>query len=279
LPYEIIKDADLCSESKPWAVVKEGTKKKFGCHATKGDAQKQMDALYANETDAAAQGAFLEASHLRRVVSRPYSVADLPVPEVEDQHETTDSGISLVTMKSVPLMCVGMEFPASTGPVTFDFGDIDSAVRAGADPTIPRPRVKLGHTDPRYNDTICPHCKEMIPWSEYANDQYVFDAMPNFGFLEAQNAQNDGAWLYADLVDVPEWLAEVMPVAYPSRSIEGWFGYSGINEKEYKFLVTDLALLGVVFPGCMNLADLPSFYGKEKPNVVQFDPNLVEVAV
>lgn len=174
-------------------------------------------------------------------------------------------------------MCVGMEFPASTGPVTFDFGDLSSAALAGADPTVPRPRVKLGHTDPRYNDTVCPNCNETIPWSEMMNDEYVFDAMPNFGFVEAQILQNEGAWLYGDLVDIPEWLSTVMPIAYPSRSVEGWFGYNGINEKEYKFIITDLALLGVVFPGIMNLADLPSLYGAEKPNIIQFAD--LEVAV
>lgn len=214
---------------------------------------------------------------MRRVASLPVSVASLPVPTIVDQGETDDSGISLVTVQNVPLLCVGMEFPASTGPVTFDFGDIDAAVLASQDPTIPRSRVKLGHTDPRFNDCPCPHCGNWIEWGSMSNNAYVFDGMPNFGFCDNLTLQNDGAWIYADLVDVPEWLANVMPVAYPSRSVEGWFGYNGINQKEYKFLITDLALLGVVFPGCMNLADLPSMYGAKTPSFVQFT-DVMEVA-
>jgi hypothetical protein len=270
LPYEVIKDAELCSESKPWAVVKKGTKKKFGCHSSEEAAEKQQAALYANETDNAARAAVMERTHLRKVASRAVLMSALPAPTIIPQDQTNDDGIYLCTIKDTPLLSVGMEYPASTGPVTFDFGDIEAAVMAGQDPTIPSPRVKLGHTDPRFNDTVCPHCSATIKWSEAHDSQYIFDAMPNFGFVKNLAAQNDGAWLYGDLVDVPVWLAQAMPVAYPSRSIEGWFNYEGVNDKEYKFIITDLALLGVVFPGCMNLADLPSLYGKEQPNVVEF---------
>lgn len=43
MPYEIRNNgAQYC-------VYKKGTNKKFGCHATKEGAQKQMEALYAKE--------------------------------------------------------------------------------------------------------------------------------------------------------------------------------------------------------------------------------------
>lgn len=272
MPYIVEKDEDACSASKPWAVKVKDSGKVMGCHASEADAQSQQRALYANEADAAAQGAALERRHMMHVVSRPVSVASMPVPVVEDAGVVSETGIHLVTVRNVPLMCVGMEFPASTGPVTFDFGDVSSAVIAGADPTIPRSRIKLGHTDPRYNDFPCPHCGEWIEFN--ANDSYIFDGDPNFGFVQSPRLENDGAWIYADLADVPKWLADVMPVAFPSRSIEGWFGYKGINDKEYKFIITALSLLGVVFPGVMNLADLPSMYGDTQPEFVDF----VEVA-
>jgi hypothetical protein len=143
-----------------------------------------------------------------------------------------------------------MEFPASTGPVTFTFEDLAASVAARSDPTVPRPRVKLGHTDPRYNDSN------------------VFDAAPNFGFVDNMHTVGDGHIVAADLVGVPVWLANIMPVAYPSRSIEGWFGYHANSGREYQFIVTALALLGVCFPGVMSLADLPLMYGDEQPSFV-----------
>lgn len=205
-----------------------------------------------------------------RIASSPVALAAVPDTEVEDAGEVDNNGIRLVTVKNVPLMCIGMEFPASTGPVTFDFGDLASAVQADGDPTIPRPRVKLGHTDPRFNACPCPKCGEWIDWGGWTNNEHVFDAIPSFGFVENMSLQNGGGWIYADLTSVPKWLADVMPVAYPSRSIEGWFGYNSVNDKAYKFIITDLALLGVVFPGVMNLADLPSMYGDSQPDEVQF---------
>lgn len=270
LPYVVEKDEEACSSSKPWAVKNKDTGHVYGCHTSKSDAEDQQAALYANTEAEAARAAHAEVIHMSRAVSAPVHVASLPTPSVVDQGNFNQDGISLVTVKDVPLMCVGMQFPASTGAVTFDFGDVDAAVNAHGDPTIPRPRVKLGHTDPRFNDCPCPHCGQWIEWGSMVNDAYMFDAMPNFGFLGNLSLQNEGAWVYADLVDVPEWLAKVMPVAYPSRSIEGWFNYTGLNMKEYKFIITDLALLGVVFPGCLNLADLPSMYGADTPTNVQF---------
>lgn len=268
MPYEVVKDESACSASKPWAVKKKGGSEVFGCHATKADAEKQQAALYANETSARAYAEEVERTHLLRFATTPVAFAGgaMPTPKLVSTDIVDQYGVSLVRMENVPLMSVGMEFPASTGDVTFDFGDIKAAAAAGQDPTIPRPRVKLGHTDPRYYNSPCPHCKQMVKFD--FNDHYVFDGMPNFGFVENMRVENE-AWIYADLADIPEWLAAVMPVAYPSRSIEGWFGYTGINDKEYKFIVTDLALLGVAFPGCMNLQDLPSLYGAEKPDFVE----------
>jgi hypothetical protein len=78
--------------------------------------------------------------------------------------------------------------------------------------------------------------------------------------------------LSADLVDVPQWLASVMPVAFPSRSIEGWFAFVGPNKKEYSFVMTRLALLGVMFPAVLALGDLPQMYGVEKPQFVEVVP-------
>lgn len=49
MPYKVIKSSSKCSDSKPWAVVKEDDGRVMGCHNTKTAASKQQAALYANE--------------------------------------------------------------------------------------------------------------------------------------------------------------------------------------------------------------------------------------
>lgn len=48
VPYHVEK-SESCPTSKPYAVVKDADGKVMGCHMTRGDAGKQMAALYANE--------------------------------------------------------------------------------------------------------------------------------------------------------------------------------------------------------------------------------------
>lgn len=266
MPYTVSKDESACSSSEPYAV-KGPDGKVFGCHASEEKAKSQQAALYAN-TDAAVAAAAAEMEYLHLTARGPvvYSQAgplELPEPEVTYEND----GIVLCRIKDVPLMEVGMKFPASTGPVDFGFGHLASAVRAGEDPTVPRARIKLGHTDPRFNDCPCPECGKSVSFN--ANNPYEFDAMPSFGFVEGTVLDNEGSVVVGDLVDMPYWLAAVLPVAYPSRSIEGWFGYTGINSKSYEFVITALAMLGVVFPGVMSLSDLPQMYGSEIPSFVE----------
>jgi hypothetical protein len=56
MPYEVVKDTEVCSVSKPWAVKNKNTGDLRGCHATKEHAQKQQKALYANVKDARSMG-------------------------------------------------------------------------------------------------------------------------------------------------------------------------------------------------------------------------------
>ncbi len=48
MPYSIA-ESEQCSESMPWAVVKDSSGEVMGCHASELDATKQMAALYASE--------------------------------------------------------------------------------------------------------------------------------------------------------------------------------------------------------------------------------------
>lgn len=197
------------------------------------------------------------ASNAIRAASVALAVKDLDVPLV-----------SLTTISSVVALKVGMDWPASTGDVTFTAEDLVSVVEASKDPTIPRPRVKLGHTDPRYNG---------------------YDGTPNLGFMENVRLSDTGMAIVTDLVSVPKWLETIMPVAYPSRSIEGEFGYGEegfgtidnagkpegwVNFKapsgrEYPFVITAIALLGAFMPGCLTLEDIPLLYGDTVPDFIE----------
>lgn len=52
MPWHVAKSAE-CPDSKPWAVIKDSDGTVEGCHETEADANDQMKALYANESDAA----------------------------------------------------------------------------------------------------------------------------------------------------------------------------------------------------------------------------------
>lgn len=162
------------------------------------------------------------------------------------------SGPSLVTVSNVEVLHAGVEYALSTGPTTFTPEDLQSAVMAAnEDPSIPSPRLKLGHIDPRFN-----------------NDK-EYDANPSFGKATNLRLSENGMSVYADYVGVPKWLAEILPTAYPSRSIEGYWNVQSNMGKSWRFVLSACSLLGVTWPGVMVLEDLPQYYGEEMPSDVQ----------
>jgi HK97 family phage prohead protease len=56
MPWHIVPESGKCPASKPYAVIKDSDGSLAGCHATKQQAQKQLAALYANETTASGKG-------------------------------------------------------------------------------------------------------------------------------------------------------------------------------------------------------------------------------
>lgn len=170
----------------------------------------------------------------------------------------------LVTIPDVEILHAGWEYPLSTGSKTFTPEDLrDIVAAANEDPSIPTPRLKIGHIDPRFND------KE-------------FDGSPSFGKATNLRLSSNGTAILADYVGVPKWLADIMPTAYPSRSVEGIddvpafavFGVNGYTSqtgKHWRFVVTALSLLGVEWPGITVLEDLPQYYGAETPSDVVID--------
>ncbi|MGY4098052.1 phage protease [Nocardia sp. R16R-3T] len=161
--------------------------------------------------------------------------APLPVPAAPP----------LSHLPQVELMHVGT-WDASTGTHTFTPDDLAFAVAAMDCPAVHRPRIKLGHTDPR------------------------FDGEPAVGWVDHLTVV-DGRALIGDLVGMPGWLATpdesghtVIASAYPQRSIEGEFDYRCALGHTHPFVLTGLALLGVTEPAIgtlTSLQDVGALYG------------------
>jgi hypothetical protein len=139
------------------------------------------------------------------------------------------------TLTSIPIVETGIEYPTSTGPITFTTEDLQAIVDSQNDPALVAPRLKLGHTDTRFNG---------------------LDGEPAFGVASNLRLENSGNTVVCDYVGVPDWLAAVMPTAYPNRSIEGNWNVETVTGHKWQFVVTDVALLGVVWPGISTLDDL-----------------------
>lgn len=142
--------------------------------------------------------------------------------------------VELVTIPDVELCDVGT-WNLSTGVTTFTAEDFVAAVQAQDDPFIRTPKLKIGHTDPR------------------------FDGEPCFGKITNLRTKNEGMTLVGDLEGVPSWMAEILPSAYPQRSIEGSWNVKTENG-EHSFVITALALLGDTDPGVQTLADLQTLW-------------------
>lgn len=138
----------------------------------------------------------------------------------------------VTTVPNVEILQVGEEWHLSTGPRTFTKDDLAAAVGAMSDPAVRAPVVKLGHRST------------------------LNDGEPALGRLQNLRLEDDGMTLVADLVGVPEWLADCMATYYPRRSMEGWFNATLETGRTHQFVVTALALLGTAYPAITTLDDL-----------------------
>src|SRR5438067_229042 len=140
------------------------------------------------------------------------------------------------TIPGVEVISTGT-YALGSGDTTFTAKDLAAAVLASSDPTVVPPRIKLGHTDPRFNmDDL--------------------DAEPAFGTVQNMRLTNDGHTIVGDLADVPAWLADAMPTSFPGRSIEGGFNFKAPSGRDYDLVISNLALLGTTWPGVTSLDDL-----------------------
>jgi hypothetical protein len=139
--------------------------------------------------------------------------------------------VNLVTVPGIELMRTG-KWNLSTGEWECTNKEIAAAIDAHGKGLLRKPVIRLGHNDPR------------------------FSGDPAVGWLDNLRASEDGQALIGDMVGVPEWLAEILPSAYPSRSIEGLYDYTAPDGSEHDFVLTGLALLGATRPGVENLQSL-----------------------
>lgn len=167
--------------------------------------------------------------------------------------EVTKDPVGLWRVHNVPLISTGIEYPLQSGPTTFTESQLADAVEALEDPAVVEPRIKLGHTA-KYNEAL------------------IGDAEMAFGRIDASTMRlsDNGQTIYGDYL-VPEWLGTVMSIALPNRSIEGNFDVETVTGKSYELVITAVSLLGVYWPGCQVLEDLPLWYGGDIPEGVEFD--------
>lgn len=135
------------------------------------------------------------------------------------------------TITGVELVKVG-RWEASTGVFRVTKVDLVSAVNAHNAGVKRKPVLKLGHDD---------------------SD----DSAPALGYVDNLRLSPDGNTLLGDFVNVPARMAELIPLAYPDRSIEGFVDYYHQSTGTTWPLVIDaVALLGAVAPGVSDLKSL-----------------------
>ncbi len=161
---------------------------------------------------------------------------------------------ALCTVPDVELCRVGDQWrPAAGGDpdgvLRIGPADLTAMVAASTDRSLPRPVVKLGHTDPRTNGA----------------DPYDYDATPALGRVCNLRLAREGTALVGDLAGVPGWLAYALPTAWPHRSIEAIPGplMAALHPgaARHTQVMTGLALLGVSAPAIAVLDDVPAFLG------------------
>ncbi|MGV0796188.1 hypothetical protein ABQF26_04420 [Mycolicibacterium elephantis] len=142
------------------------------------------------------------------------------------------------TIPNVPLIHVG-EHEASTGPWNVTPDDLGSIVDAHA-AGIGRPVIKLGHDGP------------------------LRDAGPALGTVTDLRIINGGRTLVGTFTGVPRAIANLLPHAYPQRSVECLLDYTDTAGRTWPVVLSAVALLGATAPAVKeldSLADVAALYG------------------
>lgn len=149
--------------------------------------------------------------------------------------------LELTTVPRVPICRTG-HFELESGDADFTLDHLAAAMNALAnDPAVLPARVRL----------------ETLDDAHLGLDGMQAEAAgglggPSVGWVD--NYAVAGNTLYGDL-HIPEIVAANMEWAYPSRSIEGLFGYTTATGQTHEFMATGLLLLGQSWPGVTTLPD------------------------
>lgn len=163
----------------------------------------------------------------------------------------------LVDVEDVEVVQTGIEYALASGPRTFTTTDLADAVDAQDDPAVKAPRIKLGHI-------------QAMGIEE--------DGAPAIGTVTDMRLEQGGHLIMGTLKQIPEWLATILPSAYPARSIEGANEVTTATGNKWRLVITDLALLGIVWPGVTTLEDIQALYSKDGPDNIQVLTTKEEVA-
>lgn len=144
---------------------------------------------------------------------------------------------NLRTIRGVELMKVGTwDTVSHPDGWTITAADLLAIIDAHKARVLPPPRLKVGHTDPR------------------------FDGGPALGRVDNLRLTDGGTTLVGDFVDVPAAIAPLLPSGYPQRSVECWFDVEASDGRVWPLVLTAVALLGDTMPGIKTLADLPDLH-------------------
>lgn len=146
--------------------------------------------------------------------------------------------VALRTITGVELIRTGT-WGAKTGDWTVTTEDLAAAVDAHRAGIMRKPVISLGHDGP------------------------MRDAAPALGYVDNLRLADGGRTLIGDFVNMPKAVADLLPHAYPDRSIEARTNYEA-GGRVWPLVLTGLALLGATAPGVStlrSLQDVGALYG------------------
>lgn len=162
----------------------------------------------------------------------------------------------LVTFYNVELIEVG-EWLTSNGPAKFTTAHLEGIMASQDDPFIKEPRLILGHTP-----------SEPEPGPGMSGLDGFFGEQPTIGKFVNLRLTEGGSKIVADLVGVPKWLGDILPTAYPSRSVEVYYNVT-TGAGKYAAIMPRVAALGINLPAVASLEDLQVLYSEEGPEGVE----------
>ena len=182
------------------------------------------------------KGEFPDEKQRAGVCYKQFRAKEAKMPDVKAKKTRTFKGVEIARTGT---------FEAQSGRVKFSGQDFDNAEEAYKELGEKHHAIiKLGHDE---------HQKLLQE-----------DGYPNAGFLE--NIRRSGNKLLADLVDVPEAVAELIEAGrYRARSLEAMRQFE-VDGKKWPFVITGLALLGADLPAIDSLEDVATVYASQGLN-------------